>query len=57
MLKPNSYTLTCRQAIFKKRQVLVKMWRTRNASMLLVRMQDGAAAMENNLEVTQKNKK
>ena len=37
-----------------KKQVLVRLWRKRNLHVLLVRMQDGAATVENSMEVPQK---
>ena len=38
-----------------KQQVLAKLWRKGNPSALLVGMQTGAAAVENNKEFPQKN--
>ena len=35
----------------KKQQVLVRMWRKRNPCALLVKMQTGAATVENNLDI------
>ena len=38
----------------RKQQVLVRMWRNWNPSALLIRMQNGIAAVENGIEVPQK---
>ena len=39
-----------------KQQVLVRMWRKGDPSALLVKMQTGAATMENSMEFPQKTK-
>ena len=38
----------------KKKKALARMWRKGNSCALLVRMQTGAATMENSMEVSQK---
>ena len=48
---------TCQNGLnqqYKKRQVLVKMWKKRNPCSLLMGMQTGAVNMENSMEVPQK---
>ena len=42
-----------RIAIINKQHVLVKMWRKGNYHALMVRMQIGAATVENSLEIPQ----
>ena len=45
-----------RMAITNKQLVLVRLWRKGDPSVLLVRMQTGAAAVENSMEIPQKTK-
>ena len=47
------YFTPTKMAIIRLKQVLVRMWRNRNADTLLVEMKSGAAAVKNSLAVPQ----